>query len=257
MPPRFPRVSASNVVTHPSSTSEDRVIRTLEQGCTFSLGLTRSCHLCVCAHCTRPHWHMQERGAGGMGGGANAALARVLAARQGQGGRGFGGALVLKAAGPWSPAPIYEPLRWMIRRTPRPQAAFAWTQIRDVLADHERPAFVLARRHSAVRPLSRPPWQSCPSWATRSTSTKVHSLQRASETTHVDTPSTPWRLTCRPFTRSRPVRRQLGSTSHKRRVDGGEATTALALVDEADTRPAAPRHHLQRCLPVPSRGLGI
>ena len=47
---------------------------------------------------------MQERGAGGMGGGANAALARVLAARQGQGGRGFGGALVLKAAGPWSPA---------------------------------------------------------------------------------------------------------------------------------------------------------
>ena len=121
----------------------------------------------------------------------------------------------------------------------------------------QRPAFVLARRHSAVRPLSRPPWQSCPSWATRSTSTKVHSLQRASETTHVDTPSTPWRLTCRPFTRSRPVRRQLGSTSHKRRVDGGEATTALTLVDEADTRPAAPRHHLQRCLPVPSRGLGI
>ena len=121
----------------------------------------------------------------------------------------------------------------------------------------QRPAFVLARRHSAVRPLSRPPWQSCPSWATRSTSTKVHSLQRASETTHVDTPSTPWRLTCRPFTRSRPVRRQLGSTSHMRRVDGGEATTALALVDEADTRPAAPRHHLQRCLPVPSRGLGI
>ena len=50
----------------------------------------------------------------------------------------------------------------------------------------------------------------------------------------------------------------------------GEVTTALALVDEADTRPAAPRHHrqrclpvrsrgrhLQRCLPVPSRGLGI
>ena len=30
-------------------------------------------------------------------------------------------------------------------------------------------------------------------------------------------------------------KRQLGSTSHKRRVDGGEATTALALVDEADT----------------------
>ena len=52
-------------------------------------------------------------------------------------------------------------------------------------------------------------------------------------------------------------KRQLGSTSHKRRVDGGEVTTALALVDEADTRPAAPRHHLQRCLPVPSRGLGI
>ena len=41
----------------------------------------------------------------------------------------------LAAAG----APIYEPLRWMIRRTPRPQAAFAWTKIRDVLADHELP----------------------------------------------------------------------------------------------------------------------
>ena len=23
--------------------------------------------MCVCAHCTRPHWHMQERGAGGLG----------------------------------------------------------------------------------------------------------------------------------------------------------------------------------------------
>jgi hypothetical protein len=31
-------------------------------------------------------------------------------------------------------------------------------------------------------------------------------------------------------------KRQLGSTSHKRRVDGGEATTALAYVDEADMR---------------------
>ena len=49
---------------------------------------------------------LAHAGAGrwGDGGGANAALARVLAARQGQGGRGFGGALVLKAAGPWSPA---------------------------------------------------------------------------------------------------------------------------------------------------------
>ena len=41
----------------------------------------------------------------------------------------------LAAAG----APIYELLRWIIRKTPRPQAAFAWTQIRDVLADHELP----------------------------------------------------------------------------------------------------------------------
>ena len=31
-----------------------------------------------------------------------------------------------------SGAPIYEPLRWILRRTPRPQAAFAWTQIRDI-----------------------------------------------------------------------------------------------------------------------------
>ena len=31
-------------------------------------------------------------------------------------------------------------------------------------------------------------------------------------------------------------KRPLGSTSHKRRVDGGEATTALAYVDEADMR---------------------
>jgi hypothetical protein len=30
-------------------------------------------------------------------------------------------------------------------------------------------------------------------------------------------------------------KRQLGSTTHKRRVDGGEATTALAYVDAADT----------------------
>ena len=37
----------------------------------------------------------------------------------------------LAAAG----VPIYEPLRWIIRKTPRPQATFAWTQIRDVLAD--------------------------------------------------------------------------------------------------------------------------
>jgi hypothetical protein len=36
-------------------------------------------------------------------------------------------------------APIYEPLRWILRRTPRPQAAFAWTQIRDILTDHELP----------------------------------------------------------------------------------------------------------------------
>ena len=41
----------------------------------------------------------------------------------------------LAAAG----APTYEPLRWMLRRTPRPQAAFAWTKIRNVLADHELP----------------------------------------------------------------------------------------------------------------------
>ena len=38
-----------------------------------------------------------------------------------------------------SGAPIYEPLRWILRRTPRPQAAFAWTQIRDILCDHELP----------------------------------------------------------------------------------------------------------------------
>jgi hypothetical protein len=37
------------------------------------------------------------------------------------------------------PTCIYKPLRWIIRKTPRPQAAFAWTQIRDVLADHELP----------------------------------------------------------------------------------------------------------------------
>ena len=36
-------------------------------------------------------------------------------------------------------APIFEPLRWILRRTPRPQAAFAWTQIRNILADHELP----------------------------------------------------------------------------------------------------------------------
>ena len=36
-------------------------------------------------------------------------------------------------------APIYEPLRWILRRTPRPQAAFAWTQIRGILCDHELP----------------------------------------------------------------------------------------------------------------------
>ena len=41
----------------------------------------------------------------------------------------------LAAAG----APIYEPLRWIIRKTPRPQAAFAWTQIREILCDHELP----------------------------------------------------------------------------------------------------------------------
>ena len=34
---------------------------------------------------------------------------------------------------------IYEPLRWILRRTPRPQAAFAWTQIRGILCDHELP----------------------------------------------------------------------------------------------------------------------
>ena len=59
--------------------------------------------VCMCAlHATS----LAHAGAGrwGDGGGANAALARVLAARQGQGGRGFGGALVLKAAGPWSSA---------------------------------------------------------------------------------------------------------------------------------------------------------
>lgn len=41
----------------------------------------------------------------------------------------------LAAAG----APIYKPLRWILRKMPRPQAAFAWTKIRDVLADHELP----------------------------------------------------------------------------------------------------------------------
>ena len=35
-------------------------------------------------------------------------------------------AVWLGAAG----AQIYEPLRWILRRTPHPQAAFAWTQIR-------------------------------------------------------------------------------------------------------------------------------
>jgi hypothetical protein len=52
----------------------------------------------------------------------------------------------LAAAG----APIYEPLRWIIRKTPRPQAAFAWTKIRDVLADHELPwAVALMERRAA------------------------------------------------------------------------------------------------------------
>ena len=52
----------------------------------------------------------------------------------------------LAAAG----APIYEPLRWIIRKTPRPQAAFAWTKIRNVLADHELPwAVALMERRAA------------------------------------------------------------------------------------------------------------
>jgi hypothetical protein len=52
----------------------------------------------------------------------------------------------LAAAG----APIYEPLRWIIRKTPRPQAAYAWTKIRDVLADHELPwAVALMERRAA------------------------------------------------------------------------------------------------------------
>jgi hypothetical protein len=52
----------------------------------------------------------------------------------------------LAAAG----APIYEPLRWIMRKTPRPQAAFAWTKIRDVLADHELPwAVALMERRAA------------------------------------------------------------------------------------------------------------
>jgi hypothetical protein len=55
----------------------------------------------------------------------------------------------LAAAG----APIYEPLRWIIRKTPRPQAAFAWTQIRDLLCDHELPwpvELLLARARMVI-----------------------------------------------------------------------------------------------------------
>jgi len=36
-------------------------------------------------------------------------------------------------------APIYEVLLWILRETPRPQAAYAWTQLVDVLADHNLP----------------------------------------------------------------------------------------------------------------------
>ena len=36
-------------------------------------------------------------------------------------------------------APIYEALRWILRRTPRPQAAYAWTQLVDLLSDHTLP----------------------------------------------------------------------------------------------------------------------
>jgi hypothetical protein len=52
-----------------------------------------------------------------------------------------------------SGAPIYEPLRWILRRTPRPQAAFAWTQIRDLLCDHELPwpiELLLARARMVI-----------------------------------------------------------------------------------------------------------
>ena len=38
-------------------------------------------------------------------------------------------------------APIYEPLRWILRRTPRPQAAFAWTQIRQRVSRSSGPAW--------------------------------------------------------------------------------------------------------------------
>ena len=36
---------------------------------------------------------------------------------------------------------IYEPLRWILRRTPRPQAAFAWTQIRQRVSRSSGPAW--------------------------------------------------------------------------------------------------------------------
>ena len=44
-------------------------------------------------------------------------------------------AVWLAAAG----APTYEPLRWILRKTPRPQAAYAWTHIQEILTDHELP----------------------------------------------------------------------------------------------------------------------